>query len=42
MPYSHGRRVYSVFTDLPALLKRVRELESRLNEMTADEGEDVV
>jgi UDP-3-O-[3-hydroxymyristoyl] glucosamine N-acyltransferase len=40
MPYSHGRRVYAVFTDLPALVKRVRELESRVADL-ADEGDGV-
>jgi UDP-3-O-[3-hydroxymyristoyl] glucosamine N-acyltransferase len=42
MPYSYGRRVYSVFTDLPQIIKRVRELESRLDDLTADEGGEVV
>jgi UDP-3-O-[3-hydroxymyristoyl] glucosamine N-acyltransferase len=42
MPYSYGRRVYSVFAELPELLKRVRDLEAQLKEFQGEEGGEVV
>lgn len=40
MDASHARRVYSVFRDLPALAKRVKELEQKVEELGArPEGE---
>jgi len=32
----HARRVYSVFTDLPELLKRIKQLEEKVEELSSD------
>lgn len=45
MPSSHGRRVYSVFTQLPELLERIKHLEQQVENLTmigGDEGVEVV
>lgn len=45
MPASHGRRVYSVFTQLPELLERIKHLEQQVENLTmigGDEGVEVV
>jgi UDP-3-O-[3-hydroxymyristoyl] glucosamine N-acyltransferase len=39
MPASHARRVYSLFTQLPALLERIKRLEEQVEELAADEDE---
>jgi UDP-3-O-[3-hydroxymyristoyl] glucosamine N-acyltransferase len=45
MPASHSRRVYSIFTQLPELLERVKTLEQQVENLTmtgGDEGVEVV
>jgi UDP-3-O-[3-hydroxymyristoyl] glucosamine N-acyltransferase len=45
MPASHSRRVYSIFTQLPELLERVKQLEQQVENLTmtgGDEGVEVV
>lgn len=42
MPFAHARRVYSIFSELPELQKRIKELEARVEELTADEGPEIV
>jgi UDP-3-O-[3-hydroxymyristoyl] glucosamine N-acyltransferase len=42
MPVAHGRRVYSIFTQLPELLERVRQLEQQVEELSSGDGADVV
>ncbi len=45
MPASHGRRVYSIFTQLPELLERIKTLEQQVENLTmigGDEGVEVV
>ena len=45
MPASHGRRVYTVFTQLPELLARIKHLEQQVENLTmigGDEGVEVV
>ena len=45
MPASHGRRVYTVFTQLPELLERIKHLEQQVENLTmigGDEGVEVV
>jgi UDP-3-O-[3-hydroxymyristoyl] glucosamine N-acyltransferase len=45
MPSNHGRRVYTVFTQLPELLERVKHLEQQVENLTmlgGDEGVEVV
>jgi len=42
MPFAHARRVYSIFTELPELQKRVKELEQRLADIAAEEGPEIV
>ncbi|HEV2293731.1 MAG TPA: UDP-3-O-(3-hydroxymyristoyl)glucosamine N-acyltransferase [Tepidisphaeraceae bacterium] len=45
MPASHGRRVYTVFTQLPELLERVKHLEQQVENLTmigGDEGVELV
>jgi UDP-3-O-[3-hydroxymyristoyl] glucosamine N-acyltransferase len=37
MPISHGRRVYAIFTQLPELLDRVKQLEQKLAELASEE-----
>lgn len=37
MPALHARRVYAVFTQLPELLQRVKQLEQKIEELSADE-----
>lgn len=37
MPVSHGRRVYSVFVQLPQLLDRIKKLEQQVIELSKDE-----
>ncbi|HRK29768.1 MAG TPA: UDP-3-O-(3-hydroxymyristoyl)glucosamine N-acyltransferase [Tepidisphaeraceae bacterium] len=41
MPFAHARRVYSIFSELPELQKRIKELEARVEELTAD-GPEIV
>ncbi len=36
MPAHHARRVYTVFTKLPDLLDRIKELEQRVKELSSD------
>lgn len=36
MPALHARRVYSIFTQLPDLLQRIKQLEQRVEELSAD------
>jgi UDP-3-O-[3-hydroxymyristoyl] glucosamine N-acyltransferase len=33
MPAQHGRRVYMIFTKLPEMLERIRQLEQRIEEL---------
>lgn len=42
MPFAQARRVYSIFTELPELQKRVKELEQRLAELSAEEDGEIV
>jgi UDP-3-O-[3-hydroxymyristoyl] glucosamine N-acyltransferase len=42
MPYTQGRRVYSVFTALPELQKRVRDLEQRVGELSSEDDGEIV
>ena len=45
MPASHGRRVYTVFMQLPELLERIKHLEQQVENLTmlgGDEGVEVV
>lgn len=45
MPAQHGRRVYTVFTQLPELLERIKHLEQQVENLTmtgGDEGVEVV
>jgi len=42
MPFAKARRVYSVFTELPELAKRVRELEQKLEQFSADDPGGIV
>jgi UDP-3-O-[3-hydroxymyristoyl] glucosamine N-acyltransferase len=37
MPLAHGRRVLATFRNLPELVERVRELESKVEELGATE-----
>lgn len=39
MPFAHARRVYVTLTELPDLVRKVRELEQRLAELSSQEGE---
>jgi UDP-3-O-[3-hydroxymyristoyl] glucosamine N-acyltransferase len=41
MPFAQARRVYSIFTELPELQKRLKELEQRVAEL-ADDGQQIV
>jgi hypothetical protein len=38
MPVSHGRRVYTYFTQLPELADRIKKLEQQVAEL--DAGQD--
>ena len=38
MPVSQGRRVYTIFTQLPDFLERVKKLEGDVGELGDDEG----
>lgn len=42
MPFAQARRVYSIFTELPELQKRVKELEQRLAQLSAEEDGEIV
>ncbi len=45
MPARHGRRVYTVFTQLPELLERIKHLEQQVDNLSmigGDEGVEVV
>ena len=44
MPAAHARRVYTIFTQLPELLERIKQLEQQVEELggTADGGAEVV
>ncbi len=44
MPVKHGRRVYILFTQLPDIVERIKQLEQQLADLTAgpDEGAEVV
>lgn len=42
MPFAHARRVYSIFSELPDLQRRIKELEARVEELTAEEGPEIV
>ena len=42
MPFAQARRVYSIFTELPELQKRVKELEQRLAQLSTEEDGDIV
>lgn len=45
MPASHSRRVYSIFTQLPEMLERIKQLEQQVENLTStggDEGVEVV
>jgi len=39
MPASHGRRVYSIFTQLPELLERIKTLEQQVEDLSATGGD---
>ena len=39
MPALQARRVYSIFTQLPDLLNRVKELEQKVEELSTEEGQ---
>jgi UDP-3-O-[3-hydroxymyristoyl] glucosamine N-acyltransferase len=41
MPLVQARRVYSLFTKLPELLQRIRQLESQVEELAADDSKGV-
>ena len=41
MPVSHGRRVYTIFTQLPELLERIKQLEQQVEELSHKDS-DVV
>jgi hypothetical protein len=38
MPAAHARRVYTLFTQLPQLLERIKMLEQRVADLTGDGG----
>ena len=38
MPASHARRVYALFTQLPTLMQRFRQLEEQVAELAGEEG----
>jgi UDP-3-O-[3-hydroxymyristoyl] glucosamine N-acyltransferase len=40
MPASHGRRVYSIFTQLPEMMDRLKKLEQQMEELGA--GDDIL
>ena len=42
MPVAHGRRVYSIFTQLPAMLERIKQLEQQVEELGSGDGAEVV
>jgi UDP-3-O-[3-hydroxymyristoyl] glucosamine N-acyltransferase len=44
MPAKHGRRVYIMFTQLPEIVERIKQLEQQVAELTAgpDDGAEVV
>ena len=40
MPVSHARKVYLLFTKLPELVDRIRQLEQQVEELSAAEEGD--
>jgi UDP-3-O-[3-hydroxymyristoyl] glucosamine N-acyltransferase len=40
MPVSHGRRVYTLFMQLPTLLERIKSLEQQVEELSSGNGDD--
>jgi UDP-3-O-[3-hydroxymyristoyl] glucosamine N-acyltransferase len=39
MPANHARRVYTIFTQLPEMLERVKQLEQKVEELSGPDGE---